>query len=79
MEQRVATFCTMMYHEQTAGPESVNFFPHTHTDKIHFIEIVNVQKRQFQGERFESSTFESLYAIISHLVTDGTNIAIANT
>ena len=43
-----------------------------------FIQMVNVFDLHFQGQRFESSTFERSYVIISETVTDWTQIAIAN-
>ena len=44
-----------------------------------FIRIVDVLDFHFQGQRFELSTLENSYVIISQMVSDRTHIAIANT
>ena len=43
-----------------------------------FMHIVNILDVHFQGQKFESSTLGSSYVIILQIVTDVTNIAIAN-
>ena len=43
-----------------------------------FIQVVNVLDLHFQGQRLESSTLRSLYVVISQILTDKANIAVAN-
>ena len=72
------------YREQTDEPKSVNIFTYIcmlawYVRAPIFIQIVHILDLDFQGHGFESRILRSSYANISQIVTDRTNISIANT
>ena len=81
MEVEILTKCTNMNKELDLDmPIFANICKLTsYIRQPIFIQIINVLDLFFKGKTFESSTLESLYAIISQMVTDGTNITIFST
>ena len=61
----------------------LNFYKRIHVERYIclpiFIKIVDILDLHLHGQRFEWSSLGSSYVIISQMVTDRTNFAIANT